>query len=52
MGMTDLCYPYGDSAMRDGGFQNHESGAQILFFLRFSDKLANGFLLDNLTGLL
>ena len=32
MGMTDLFYPYGDSAaMRDGGFQNQESGAQILF---------------------
>ena len=22
MGMTDLCDPYGDSAMRDGGFLN------------------------------
>ncbi len=42
MGMTDLCDPYGDSALRDGGFQNHISGAQILF-LRFSDKPANGF---------
>ncbi len=35
MGMMDLCDPYGDSAMRDGGFQNHESGAQILFFKIF-----------------
>lgn len=43
MAMTDLCDPQGDSAMRDGGFQNLLSGAQILF-LRFSDKLANGFL--------
>ena len=22
MAMMDLCYPYGDSALRDGGFQN------------------------------
>ena len=22
MGMTDLCDPYGDSALRDGGFLN------------------------------
>ncbi len=22
MAMTDLCDPYGDSALRDGGFQN------------------------------
>ena len=35
MEMTGLCYPKGDSAMRDGGFQNHVSGAQILFFKIF-----------------
>ena len=35
MAMTDLGYPYGDSAMRDGGFQNHKSGAQILFIKIF-----------------
>ena len=51
MGMTDLCYPYGDSALRDGGCQNQKSGAQILF-LRFSDKPANGFLYNLLTDLL
>ena len=35
MAMTDLGDPYGDSALRDGGFQNHISGAQILFFKIF-----------------
>ncbi len=35
MGMMDLCDPYGDSALRDGGFQNQLSGAQILFLKIF-----------------
>jgi len=35
MGMTDLCDPKGDSALRDGGFLSQLSGAQILFFKIF-----------------
>ena len=49
MGMTDLCDPYGDSALRDGGFQNLYPEPKS-YFLRFSDKQANGFLLNNLTS--
>ena len=52
MGMTDLCDPYGDSAMRDGGFLNRFFRSPNLIYLRFSDKPANGFLYTNLTGLL
>ena len=49
MVMTDLCDPYGDSALRDGGFQNLYPEPKS-YFLRFSDKRANGFLLNNLTS--
>ncbi len=42
MGMTDLCDPQGDSALRDGGFQNRIPAPKS-YFLRFSDKPANGF---------
>ena len=49
MVMTDLCDPYGDSALRDGGFQTLYPEPKS-YFLRFSDKPANGFLLDNLTS--
>ena len=51
MAMTDLCDPYGDSALRDGGFQNLYPEPKS-YSLRFSDKPANGFLLNNLTSLL
>ena len=51
MVMTDLCDPHGDSAMRDGGFQNLYPEPKS-YSLRFSDKQANGFLLNYLTGLL
>ena len=43
MGMTDLYDPYGDSALRDGGFQNRFFRSLNLIYLRFSDKPANGF---------
>jgi len=51
MGMTDLFYPYGDSAMRDGGCQNLNPEPKS-YLIRFSVKRANGFLLNNLTSLL
>ena len=35
LGKTGLCDPYGDSAMRDGGFLNLMTGAQILFIKIF-----------------
>ena len=50
MGMMDLCDPKGDSAMRDGGFQNRFFRSLNLIYLRFSVKPANGFLLHNLTS--
>ena len=50
MVMTDLCDPHGDSAMRDGGFQNLYPEPKS-YSLRFSDKHANGFLLNNLSSL-
>ena len=50
MGMMDLCDPQGDSALRDGGFQNRFFRSLNLIYLRFSDKPANGFLLNNLTS--
>ena len=45
MAMTDLCYPLRGFRLRDGGCQNQFFGAQILFFLRFPENLANGFLI-------
>ena len=50
MGMMDLCDPQGDSALRDGGFQNRFFRSLNLIYLRFSVKPANGFLLYNLTS--
>ena len=50
MGMMDLCDPQGDSALRDGGFQNRFFRSLNLIYLRFSVKPANGFLLNNLTS--
>ena len=44
MVMTDLCDPYGDSAMRDGGFQNLYPEPKS-YLIRFSVKHANVFLL-------
>ena len=44
MVMTDLCDPYGDSALRDGGFQNLYPEPKS-YLIRFSVKHANGFLL-------
>ena len=44
MVMTDLCDPFGDSALRDGGFQNLYPEPKS-YLIRFSVKQANGFLL-------
>ena len=49
MVMTDLGDPYGDSALRDGGFQNLYPEPKS-YLIRFSVKHANGFLLNNLTS--
>ena len=43
MGMMDLCDPYGDSAMRDGGFLNHFYPEPKSYLLRFSDKHLTAF---------
>ena len=49
MAMTGLCDLRG-FRMRDGGSQTLYPEPKS-YFLRFSDKPANGFLLNNLTGL-
>ena len=51
MVMTDLCDPFGDSALRDGGFQNLYPEPKS-YLIRFSVKQANGFCINDLTDLL
>ena len=50
MAMTGLCDLRG-FRMRDGGSQTQFIRSLNLIQIRFSDKPANGFLLNNLTGL-
>ena len=51
MSMMDLCDPYGDSACGTEDIRNFFQSPNLIY-LRFSDKPANGFLLNNLTSLL
>ena len=51
MSMMDLCDPSGDSAYGTEDIRNTFPEPKS-YFLRFSDKPANGFLLNNLTSLL
>ena len=48
MAMTGLCDLRG-FRMRDGGSQTQNSPEPKSYFIRFSVKLANGFLYTNLT---
>ena len=50
MVMTDLGDPYGDSAYAGRRISEPYFRSPNLIYLRFSDKQANGFLLNNLTS--
>ena len=51
MSMMDLCDPSGDSACGTEDFRTTDPEPKS-YLIRFSDKHANGFLMNNLTGLL